>query len=174
METEALFTPTHVVREQEDLGALLPHAPDSVRVTTKRGKDLPLALPVTGCTWEAPIRFASRRGECSPVDRVPWIPGETTGRCRRGDGRRRTLSVSDIACQSGRLLEHDQQPGDLSRRAAKSRSCFTTVARRRCPFLSCWNSVSPGNWCCCSFSGPCCCPRRNWCRPPSGNIARSC
>jgi hypothetical protein len=44
MDTEALFTPGNVVREQEVSPALLPHAPDVVRITTKRGKDVPLAL----------------------------------------------------------------------------------------------------------------------------------
>lgn len=44
MDTEALYTPGNVVREQEVSPALLPHAPDAMRVTTKRGKDVPLSL----------------------------------------------------------------------------------------------------------------------------------
>ena len=44
MDTEALFTPANVVREQEVSPALLPQAPETVRITTKRGKEVPLAL----------------------------------------------------------------------------------------------------------------------------------
>ena len=81
MDTEALFTPSNVVREQEVSPALLPHAPDAVRITTKRGRDVPLAL--AGYRLHMGRTYKIRDSGSVNADRLVGFPGSLVK--RQGD-----------------------------------------------------------------------------------------
>lgn len=96
MDTEALFTPSNVVREQEVSPALLPHAPDSVRLTTQRGRDVPLAL--AGYRLQMGRTYQIRVSGHVDAIRLIGFPGSLVK--RQGDASELTVDGVRFLCQS--------------------------------------------------------------------------